>query len=77
MKFKISETQNEERGKLVALQYTKKITGDDLADPAWSELKRQYKAVNDPVGKAVVSITNSILFQKRAVFAPHPISKSK
>lgn len=51
------------------LQVTKLISPEDLKDPFWSYLDKQYKTVKTPSERALVSIMNSIFFQNRHSFA--------
>jgi len=52
--------------KLITLQKTKKITKDD--PPEWLHLKEAYDACNDSIERTVVSLLNSIMYQRRIYF---------
>lgn len=54
---------------LICLQKTRKLSVSDLELPEWYELDKAYKAARDPIHKIIISIRNSILYQKRVVFA--------
>lgn len=53
---------------LVVLKHTKTIREEDLNLPEWYELKQDYDEITDAKDRVVVSIKNSILFQRRLVF---------
>lgn len=64
LKAKLDELKKD----LIVLKHTRKITKDDLKLPEWYELNEDYKEVTSAVDKAVVSIKNSIMFQRREYF---------
>lgn len=60
--------KNYRQNTLVVLQKTRKITKDDLLHQEWKELKSEYLNVSDSLDKALASIINSILHQRRKSF---------
>lgn len=55
----------------IILQTTRTIREEDLKFPEWFELQGDYEAMSDgsPVDKIIVSLKNSIIAQRRVVFA--------
>jgi len=51
---------------LITLQKTKKITKDDL--PEWLHLKEAYDETEDSIQRTIVSLFNSIMYQRRLYF---------
>lgn len=58
---RIKDTEN-----LITLQKTKKITKDDL--PEWLHLKEAYDETEDSIQRTIVSLFNSIMYQRRLYF---------
>ena len=54
---------------LVCLKHTRFIDEDCLQHEQWATLKHEYGKVNTPIGRALCSIVNSILFQQRVYFS--------
>ncbi len=56
--------------KLIALKKTRTITEDDLFLPEWETLKKEYDSHQNGewIDKAIVSLLNSAIFQRRVVF---------
>lgn len=52
----------------IILQYVKTITEQDLVLPEWYELNEDYKTNSHPLSKVIITIRNSILFQRRIFF---------
>lgn len=52
----------------VILQYVKTIQKEDLVLPEWFELNEDYKTTTHSLAKVIITIRNSILFQKRIFF---------
>jgi hypothetical protein len=58
---RIKDTEN-----LITLQKTKKIAKDDL--PEWLQLKEAYDETEDSIQRTIVSLFNSIMYQRRLYF---------
>lgn len=52
----------------IILQYVKTIQKEDLVLPEWFELNEDYKTAKHPLAKVIITIRNSILFQRRIFF---------
>lgn len=65
---KLKMNLDELKKELIVLKYTRKITKDDLRLPEWVEMHEDYREITAATDKAVLSIKNAILFQRRAVF---------
>lgn len=71
--FKITDARDKDTQGLVNLTYTRFISKQDMVLPEWKWLSQQYKDVEgaknrDSVLKVALSIVNSMIFQRRAVF---------
>jgi hypothetical protein len=70
MKLKMKVMQNVKNNRIV-LKSTKLITEEDIAnDPAWEVMAKEYADSQDSEWsvKAIISIVNSIIYQRRLVF---------
>lgn len=66
----VTKNKSKAAQKLICLKKTRHITQDDLFLPEWETIKKEYDELQggEWVDKAIVSLLNSALFQRRVVF---------
>lgn len=65
---KLSTKLDELKKNLFVLKHTRKITKDDLRLPEWYEMAEDYKVISATIDKAVLSVKNAIIYQRRLIF---------